>query len=152
MTKIGTKIVAPNIATMCCRPKSSILPVPKVRASTIGSPLKSLIISLSIWFFIIDTAKEILDKQINAITKKLHDENRVELTIEDDAINTLVAKAFNNLENGGRGVGNVVEKLLLNPLAAYLLDNDLITDSIIIINKIICDKDTVSLEIRGDKK
>lgn len=109
--------------------------------------------NIIVFDFIRDAAaKEILDKQINAITKKLHDENRVELTIEDDAINTLVAKAFNNLENGGRGVGNVVEKLLLNPLAAYLLDNDLITDSIININKIICDKDTVSLEIRGDKK
>ena len=30
--------------------------------------------------------------------------------------------AFKNLQNGGRGVGNVVESLLINPLSRYLFD------------------------------
>ena len=35
-TRMGTRMVAPNMANMCCRPRMSILGTPRVRASRIG--------------------------------------------------------------------------------------------------------------------
>ena len=32
--------------------------------------------------------------------------------------------ALGNLNNGGRGIGNIVESHLINPLARFLFDND----------------------------
>lgn len=37
----------------------------------------------------------------------------------------LVKQALGNLTNGGRGIGNVVENLLINPLSRYLFDNEI---------------------------
>lgn len=76
-----------------------------------------------------DAAREILDKQLGQIVKKLKDENRVDLQIAREVKDFLQDKAFDNLENGGRGVGNVVEKYLLNPLSAFMLDEMLMTDA-----------------------
>lgn len=75
-----------------------------------------------------EAAGKILKLQLTNIQKKLYDESRIVLTIEDAARDSLLDKVCQNLENGGRGVGNVVEELLLNPLAAYMLDHDLLKD------------------------
>lgn len=45
--------------------------------------------------------------------------------ITDKAKSVLVDKALNNLGNGGRGIGNVVESLLINPLARYIFDEEI---------------------------
>ena len=37
---------------------------------------------------------------------------------------TLEKAALANLDNGGRGIGNIVESYLINPLARFLFDND----------------------------
>jgi len=76
-----------------------------------------------------DAARAILDSQLTNIQKRMKDENRVELTLSEELVALLLEKAFGNLENGGRGVGNVVEKYLLNPLASFMLDNECITDA-----------------------
>ena len=55
-------------------------------------------------------------------------------------------KSFGNLENGGRGIGNVIEKYLINPLARYIFDNQIQAGSTInILNNIENDK-VVTLE------
>lgn len=41
----------------------------------------------------------------------------------DAAYNYLLEKSLGNLENGGRGIGNVVESCLINPLARYLFEH-----------------------------
>ena len=37
--RVGTRMVAPNIANICCKPKTSIFGVPNVRASYTASGL-----------------------------------------------------------------------------------------------------------------
>ena len=69
-----------------------------------------------------EVAKQILDAQITKITKNLAAEKGIELIITDKAKSVLVAKALDNLGNGGRGIGNIVESLLINPLARYMFD------------------------------
>ena len=36
----------------------------------------------------------------------------------------LYALVIENLDNGGRGINNIVEKALINPLARYIFDED----------------------------
>lgn len=99
-----------------------------------------------------DAANAILASQLKQIQNKLRDESRVELRIEDAAFDVLLEKAFSNLDNGGRGVGNVVEKLLLNPLAAYMLDNDMLHDTIITVKGIHVNSAQVSIDVEGMKR
>lgn len=60
----------------------------------------------------------------------------ISLTISDNAMETLTAQALNNLQNGGRGIGNVVENLLINPLSRYLFDNEIFDNASVTIDKI----------------
>jgi ATP-dependent Clp protease ATP-binding subunit ClpA len=58
------------------------------------------------------------------------------LEISDKAKRTLLDKAIGNLDNGGRGIGNIVESMLINPLSRYMFDNEIFSDKRIIINDI----------------
>lgn len=72
-----------------------------------------------------EVAKQILDAQVNKIVRNLATEKGIELVILDKAMSVLVAKALDNLGNGGRGIGNIVESLLINPLARYMFDEEI---------------------------
>ena len=58
---------------------------------------------------------------------------------------TLEEKALGNLENGGRGIGNIVESLFINPLSRYMFDNEIFSDRTIVIEQINADKMPYSL-------
>lgn len=83
-----------------------------------------------------DVAKLILKSQVNKIIKNLSAEKHIALTISEEAMITLTDNALNNLQNGGRGIGNVVENLLINPLSRYLFDNEIYGNSEIVIENI----------------
>lgn len=72
-----------------------------------------------------EVAKEILKAQVNKIVKNLMTEKRIELTLSDIAMGKLEDRALGNLANGGRGIGNIVESLLINPFSRYLFDEDI---------------------------
>ena len=76
-----------------------------------------------------ETAKIIMNSQLDKIIRTLKLENNVELTIEPQVRNDLYKRIRSNLENGGRGVGNVIEEVILNPLSSYLLDHDLLNEA-----------------------
>lgn len=83
-----------------------------------------------------DVAKLILSSQVNKIVKNLAVEKHIDLAISDEAMNVLTEQALNNLVNGGRGIGNVVENLLINPLARYLFDNEIFGNASVTIDRI----------------
>ncbi len=68
--------------------------------------------------------------------KNLATEKRIELVITDKAKSVLVSKALDNLGNGGRGIGNIVESLLINPLARYMFDEEIKDNVRIVLNDI----------------
>ncbi len=76
-----------------------------------------------------DVAKVILEAQIEKIKRNLFSEKKLTLSLTDDAFKTLLEKSLANLSNGARGIGNIVESLLINPLARYLFDNDIKSDA-----------------------
>lgn len=66
----------------------------------------------------------ILQKQISNIISGLKDSNGIEVIIDQDsdAFRVLSDLSIENLSFGGRGIGNVVEKYLLNPLGRAMTD------------------------------
>ena len=98
-----------------------------------------------------EAAGSILDNQLKNITRKLWEENQIQLILEDGVRDVLLQKALGNLENGGRGVGNIVEEALLNPLAAYMLDGDFLQDAVITIKSLDADAVPVRMMAEGHK-
>ncbi len=69
-----------------------------------------------------EVAKIILEAQVNKLIKNMATEKHIDLSLSEVAMKTLEEKALGNLANGGRGIGNIVESLLINPLARYMFD------------------------------
>lgn len=70
-----------------------------------------------------DVAKLILESQVKKIIRNLASEKKITLEILDTAMATLLEESLQNLQNGARGIGNIVESMLINPLSRYLFDN-----------------------------
>ena len=72
-----------------------------------------------------DVAKLILESQVTKIIRTLATEKKITLEISDIVMNTLLEESVQNLSNGARGIGNIVESMLINPLSRYLFDNNI---------------------------
>lgn len=96
-------------------------------------------------------AGEILDSQIQRICNNLKSDKNISLIISDKAHETLLSSAIGNLDNGGRGIGNIVESLLINLLSRYMFDNELFSDCEITIDAINIVNMSYSLECTCSK-
>lgn len=72
-----------------------------------------------------DTAKEIANAQINKIFAKIFEQKGIQVILSEEARDYIYKKSFGNLENGGRGIGNVIEKNLINPLSRIIFDENI---------------------------
>jgi len=97
-----------------------------------------------------EVARLILEAQVQKIIRNLSAEKRIDLTLSQRAMETLTEQALGNLQNGGRGIGNVVENLLINPLARYLFDHEIFENAAITIENIDNDANPPALECRKD--
>ncbi|WP_406037814.1 AAA family ATPase [Succinimonas sp.] len=70
-----------------------------------------------------DVAADILASLLERICENLLRNKKIGLVLDERAVAELNALALRNLDNGGRGIGNVVESYLINPLSRYLFDN-----------------------------
>ena len=93
-----------------------------------------------------EVAGQILRSQIDKIINNLETEKRIQLVISDAAFGKLMEKALNNLDNGGRGIGNIVESLLINTLSRYLFDAGIKSDVKLVIHDIDAENAPYSLE------
>lgn len=87
-----------------------------------------------------EIAKEILKAQVNKIINNLMTEKRIDLSLSDIAMSKLEERALDNLANGGRGIGNIVESLLINPLSRYIFDENIQSNMKITIDDIDTEK------------
>ena len=69
-----------------------------------------------------EVAKDILKLQVNKVINNFKLEKQINLSLKQEAFDTLYEKASLNLEDGGRGIGNAVETYLINPLSSYMFD------------------------------
>ena len=92
-----------------------------------------------------ETADAILSAQVKKIVRNMKERMNIDVIITDKAKDTLLKKAIGNLDNGGRGIGNIVESCLINPLARYMFDEDKCESCTITIEDIDTDKMPYSL-------
>ena len=97
-----------------------------------------------------DIAKQILDAQLEKISRNLFTDKQIRITLSETAYNVLLENALGNLNNGGRGIGNIVENLLINPLSRWLFDNGVFDNSDITITAINAENLPVSIECTRD--
>ena len=95
-----------------------------------------------------DVAELILDGQIKKIKKTLLAEKQLMLEVDDVVRNFLLDASTNNLSNGGRGIGNIVESNLINPLARFLFDNKAFANAHVKISAI--DSTTAPVSLVGE--
>ena len=76
---------------------------------------------------------------MDKIIRNLQSEKRITVSLSDAAYQTLEEKALANMSNGGRGIGNIVENFLINPLARYLFDHEIFGDATLKIDEIQAD-------------
>lgn len=93
-----------------------------------------------------DVAKQILEAQINRILLNLKKQKEINVSLDDKAFDFLLQHSFGNLENGGRGIGNIVEKNLINPLARYLFDHKIQAGATLVIKQIVDKESVIELE------
>ena len=93
-----------------------------------------------------DVAKQIMMAQINKITNNLMKQKSISISLADKVIEFLTKAAFGNLENGGRGIGNIIEKNFINPLSRFIFDNDIKSGQTISVKEIVENNSIVRLE------
>jgi len=71
-----------------------------------------------------EVAKDIFKKMLENITSKLLEDNKIAIKIEEKAYNTLLNECIKDLTMGGRGIGNKLEEVFVNPLSRILFDVD----------------------------
>ena len=76
-----------------------------------------------------EAGEAILRGQVDKIVRRMAEQRNLRIHIGDAAYATLREAALADLSNGGRGVGNQVESLLINPLARWLFDNGVTADA-----------------------
>lgn len=69
-----------------------------------------------------EAGEEILRSQVERVLRRLAEERDLRVELAPAAYAALRDAALADLSNGGRGIGNQVESLLINPLARWLFD------------------------------
>ena len=69
-----------------------------------------------------DVAENIFEKNINGIKMRMQAERDLILTLSEKAFGSLRERCLQNLDNGGRGIGNQIEALFINPLSRRLFE------------------------------
>ena len=80
-----------------------------------------------------EAADLILKGQVDKIIRNLREQKRIEIQIEDSAYEELRSAATADLSNGGRGIGNQVESLMINPLSRWLFDQEITGNASIVV-------------------
>ena len=83
-----------------------------------------------------DVAVEIMNSQLKKITQQVFEDKNIQLELGPKAYEVLTNRVLKNLDNGGRGIGNIVESLLINPLSRYLFDNNIFGNAKLTIDQI----------------
>ena len=82
-----------------------------------------------------EAGEAILRAQVNKIIRRMEEQKSIRVTVPEEAYDQLRQAALADLSNGGRGVGNQVESLLINPLARWLFDHGVLENARVTIDR-----------------
>ena len=88
-----------------------------------------------------DSLKPIIAKQIKSIAGNLWANKHIRLMVSAQAMDDLFKLAVEDLPKGqgGRGIGNMMEEMLINPLARFMFDNSVMRDATVTVEHIFKD-------------
>lgn len=89
----------------------------------------------------------ILDKALRSVTDRIEATSGARLVIAGEAREVLRQAAIGHLDHGGRGVNNVVEDALVNPLSVELFDNPAGQGEVISVEMIVPEGDGWRLKV-----
>ncbi|MCR5734340.1 MAG: AAA family ATPase [Lachnospiraceae bacterium] len=97
-----------------------------------------------------DSLRPIISKQVDSIARNLWAEKHIHLVLSPEAEEDLVQAALTDLPKGqgGRGIGNMIEEMLINPLARYMFDNSVTHDTDITVEHIFKENDISMIKAR----
>ncbi|KAA9023917.1 AAA family ATPase [Niallia endozanthoxylica] len=98
-----------------------------------------------------DIASQIIESQLNKIKENLMQTKGISIQFDDEAMEFITDKSLQNLENGGRGIGNIIEKYFINPLSRYLFDNEINESCELTVRTIKEENEVVELESEVSK-
>ncbi|GAA0690447.1 AAA family ATPase [Streptomyces malaysiensis subsp. malaysiensis] len=95
-------------------------------------------------------AAEIFDSQVGNIQRVLREEQGVHLRLSDEAHQALSTYCTADVDNGGRGIGMLLETHLVNPLARALFDQERLAGTAVTVTGVRPVGDgTVALDLRA---
>ena len=97
-----------------------------------------------------DSLRPIIKKQTDNIARNLWADKNINLVISPEAEDDLYSRALEELPKGqgGRGIGNMIEEMLINPLARYMFDNRVTRDSSITVEHLYKEDDVSQIKAR----
>ncbi|MBA6433286.1 AAA family ATPase [Streptomyces sp. GMR22] len=94
-------------------------------------------------------AAEIFDSQVGNIQRVLREDQGVHLRLSDEAHQALSSYCTADVDNGGRGIGMLLETHLINPLARALFDQEQLAGTAVTVTGVRPATDgTVALDLR----
>jgi hypothetical protein len=72
-----------------------------------------------------DVAERIFDSMLRNVARRLHEELKLQLGMPTKVRAELLERCTRDLSNGGRGIGNQLESVFINPLSRALFEHDL---------------------------
>lgn len=72
-----------------------------------------------------DVAERIFDGMLMNVARRLFDELKIKLAMPVEVRADLLERCTHDLSNGGRGIGNQLESVFINPLSRALFEQDL---------------------------
>lgn len=83
-----------------------------------------------------DVAGEIFEKMLKNVLEKLRETHRITVNIDDKIRNIIKRESCKDLSMGGRGIGNKLEEVFINPLSDLLFELMPSKNSVVIIEDI----------------
>ncbi|BCS82417.1 AAA family ATPase [Anaerocellum diazotrophicum] len=84
-----------------------------------------------------ENVKKILDKMLNNVRIKLEEDKGIKLEISDNVQQKIYEEIVKDLSMGGRGIGNKLELLFINPLSELLFKLFPQTESTVVVNELV---------------
>ena len=97
-----------------------------------------------------EVASLILESQLKQIMAHLQEQKEIEVILSAEAHATLLKQAHTNLENGGRGIGSMIETYFLNPLSRTLFDQKIKDSCRLSVNQILEENEIIQLHCEVD--
>lgn len=96
-----------------------------------------------------DVAEKIFNKMLNNVIEKLHMDKKIELKIEDTVTEKIKELCIQDLSMGGRGIGNKLEEVFINPLSLLMLELEAKQGDTILVTSLT--SDGISWRLEGTK-